>query len=171
MTPIEKPSQLPMAIGEALKSAFPQLRVGNHQDFNGAADKTGVLISVERNGPGVRSLEGRKAHALSVSLKAMVASGSAPFDACDLASQLMDLAVDNRWGLAPDQCDLPTLIVAAPSALASAQMDYDTWTVSFIQTLYLGPLLLEDPTGKPLFARTWEVSDINDPDQYRPLQE
>jgi hypothetical protein len=43
--------------------------------------------------------------------------------------------------------------------------------VSFTQTLYLGPSLLEDPTGTPLFAHTWEVSDIDDPDQYRPLQE
>lgn len=83
----------------------------------------------------------------------------------------MDLALDNRWGLPPDQCDLPTSIVAAPSALTSAETDYDTWTVSFIQNLYLGPSLLEDPIGKPLFARTWEVADINDPDQYRPLQE
>ena len=112
MTFIEKPSQLPIAIGDALKGAFPQLRVGNHQDFQGAGDKTGVLITVERNGPGVRSLEGRKAHALSVSLMARVASGSAPYDACDLASQLMDLALDNRWGLPSDQCDLPSAIVA-----------------------------------------------------------
>lgn len=97
MTLLEKPSQLPAAIGGVLKSAFPQLYVGNHHDFPGTGDKAGILISVERNGPGVRSLAGRKAHALSVSLKAMVASGSAPFDACDLASQLMDLALDNRW--------------------------------------------------------------------------
>ena len=171
MTSLEKPSQLPLAIGAALKSAFPQLLVGNHQDFTAAGDNASVLISVERNGPGVRSPDGRKAHALSVSLKAVVASGSAPFDACDLASQLMDLALDNRWGLPPDQCDVPVSIVAAPAVLASAETDYDTWTVSFIQTLYLGPLLLDDPTGTPLFARTWEVSDINDPDQYRPLQE
>ncbi|WDU61205.1 hypothetical protein LRS56_20495 [Pseudomonas poae] len=171
MTLIEKTSQLPVAIGAALKSAFPQLRVGSYQDFSGAEDKTGVLISVERNGPGVRSLEGRKAHALLVSLRATVASGSVPFEACDLASQLMDLALDNRWGLPPDQCDLPTAIVATPFGLTSAQTDYDTWTVSFTQTLYLGPSLLEEPTGKPLFACTWEVSNIDDPDQYRPLQE
>ena len=57
------------------------------------------------------------------------------------------------------------------SVLTGAQTDYDTWTVSFSQNLYLGPRLLEDPTGKPLFTRTWEVSDINDPNQYRPLQE
>jgi hypothetical protein len=171
MTLIEKPSQLPVAIGGALKSAFPQLHVGNHHDFTGAGDKTGVLISMERNGPDVRSLEGRKAHVLVVSLKITVASGAAAFDACDLASQLMDLALDNRWGLPPNQCDLPTAIVAAPYVPTGAETDYDTWTVSFSQTLYLGPSLLEDPTGKPLFARTWEVSDINDPDQYRPLQE
>jgi len=171
MTLIEKPSQLPVAIEGALKRAFPQLQVGNHQDVGGAGDHTGVLISVERNGPGVRSREGRKAHALSVSLRVMVVSAAAPFDACDLASQLMDLALDNRWGLPSDQCDLPTAVVAAPSGLASAETDYDTWTVSFTQTLYLGPSLLEDPTGTPLFAHTWEVSDIDDPDQYRPLQE
>ncbi|AHC33952.1 hypothetical protein A7317_05720 [Pseudomonas fluorescens] len=171
MTLIEKPSQLPVAIGEALKRAFPLLRVGNHQDFQGASDRTGVLITVERNGPDVRSFEGRKAHALAVSLRVTVASGATAFDACDLASQLMDLALDNRWGLPPDQCDLPTAIVAAPTVLTGNETDYDSWTVSFTQNLYFGPSLLEDPTGTPLFACTWEVSDIDDPDQYRPLQE
>lgn len=167
MTPIEKPSQLPEAIGTALKRAFPQLRVGNYLDFQ----PPGILISIERNGPDLRSMDGRKAHALTVLLKVTVTAGSAPFDACDLASQLMDLALDNRWGLPPDQCDLPANIVAAPSLSSSSETDYDTWGVSFIQTLYLGPSLIEDPTGKPLFARTWEVSNIDDPDQYRPLQE
>jgi hypothetical protein len=108
---------------------------------------------------------------LAVSLKVTVPSGAAAFDECDLASQLMDLALDNRWDLPSDQCGLPVAIVAAPSLPIGAETDYDTWIVSFSQTLYLGPRLLEDPTGKPLFARTWEVSDINDPDQYRPLQE
>ena len=149
MTLLEKPSQLPVAIGDALKRAFPQLRVGNHHDFSDTGDKTGILISVGRNGPGVRSLAGRKAHVLSVSLKATVVSGSTPFDACDLASQLMDLALDNRWGLPPDQCDLPTAIVAAPSVLTSAETDYDTWIVSFTQNFYLGLSLLKDPAGRP----------------------
>lgn len=142
MTLIEKPSQLPAVIGEALKSAFPQLRVGNHHDFVSAGDKTGVLISVKRNGPGIRSFEGRKAYALSVSLRVTVVSGVAPFDACDLASQLMDLALDNRWGLSPDQCDLPTAIVAAPTVLTGAETDYYSWTISFTQTLYFGLSLL-----------------------------
>ena len=171
MALLEQPSQLQVAIADALKSAFPHLRVGNHHDFPGMGDNTGISVSVERSGPGVRSLAGGKAHAWSVSLKAMVASGSASFDACDLASQLMDLALDNRWGLPPDQCDLPTAIVAAPSGLTGTETDYDTWIVSFTQTLYLGPALLNDPTGQPLFACTWDVSNIDDPDQYKPLAE
>ena len=69
--------------------------------------------------------------------------------ACDLASRLMDLALDNRWGLPPEQCDLPTAIVAAPSVLSSAETDYDTWIVSFTQNFYLGLSLLKDPAGMP----------------------
>jgi hypothetical protein len=171
MTLIEKPSQLPQAIGEALHAAFPDLKIGSHQDFQGSGSETGVMITVEGNGPGIRSREGRKAHALSISLKAMVAPGALPFDACDLASQLMDLVLDNRWNLPQAQCDLPANIVAAPTPRTTAGTDYDTWTVSFIQTLYLGPTLLNDPTGQPLFACTWEVSNIDDPAQYKPLSE
>ncbi|WP_233896970.1 hypothetical protein [Pseudomonas sivasensis] len=139
MTLLKNTPQLPLAIGDALKGAFPRLRVGNRHTLTDAENRTRVLISVERNGPGEHSLEGRKAQALSVSLRATVASVSSPFGACDLASQLMDLALDNRWGFAPDQCDLPTSIVAAPSPLSGAETDYISWTVSFTQTLYLGP--------------------------------
>ena len=96
MTLIEKPSQLPIAIGQALRAAFPALRVGSPPGIL-AADETAVAITVERNGPGVRSLEGRKAHVLSISLKVMAAEGAQAFDACDLASRLMDLVLDNRW--------------------------------------------------------------------------
>ena len=171
MTLIEKPSQLPQAIGAALHAALPGLKVGSHQDFQGDAEKNGVMVTVEGNGPGIRSREGRKAHVLAISLRAMVAPGALAFDACDLASQLMDLVLDNRWDLPPAQCDLPANIVAAPALRTSVETDYDTWAVSFTQTLYLGPALLDDPTGQPLFACTWDVSNIDDPAQYKPLAE
>ncbi|MBD8268754.1 hypothetical protein [Pseudomonas fluorescens] len=171
MTLIEKPSQLPQAIGVALQAAFPDLKVGSHRDFQSDLEKTGVMITVEGNGPGIRSREGRKAHVLAISLKAMLAPGALPFDACDLASQLMDLVLDNRWSLPQSQCELPTNMVAAPSMGTAVARDYDTWTVSFTQTLYLGPELLNDPTGHALFACTWDVLNIDDPDQYRPLAE
>ena len=60
MTLIEKPSQLPQAIGAVLHAAFPDIKVGSHQDFKGDAEKTGVQVTVEGNGPGIRSREGRK---------------------------------------------------------------------------------------------------------------
>ncbi|AZE82578.1 hypothetical protein C4J98_1149 [Pseudomonas orientalis] len=171
MTLIEKPSQLPQAIGVALHAAFPDLKVGSHRDFQSDLEKTGVMITVEGNGPGIRSREGRKAHVMAISLKAMVAPGALPFDACDLASQLMDQALDNRWSLPASQCDLPMNVVAAPSMATAVAREYDAWTVSFTQTLYLGPTLLNDPTGRALFACTWDVLNIDDPDQYRPLAE
>ncbi|UOB25188.1 hypothetical protein MRY17_05680 [Pseudomonas orientalis] len=171
MTLIEKPSQLPQAIGVALHVAFPDLKVGSHRDFQSDLEKNGVMITVEGNGPGIRSREGRKAHVLAISLKAMVAPGALPFDACDLASQLMDLALDNRWNLPQSQCDLPTDMVAVPSMATAAATGYETWSVSFTQTLYLGPALLNDPTGRALFASTWDVLNIDDPDQYKPLLE
>lgn len=171
MTLIEKPSPLPQAIGVALHAAFPDLKVGTHRDFQNGLEKTGVMVTVEGNGPGIRSREGRKAHVLAISLRAMVAPGALPFDACDLASQLMDLALDNRWNLSQSQCDLPTNMVAVPSMATAAATGYDTWSVSFTQTLYLGPALLNDPTGRALFASTWDVLNIDDPDQYKPLAE
>ena len=51
-----------------------------------------------------------------------------------------------------------------------ADQQYKTWTLTFTQTLYLGPTLLDDPLGTPKFARTWEVSNIDDPDQYTALE-
>ncbi len=138
MTSIEAPFPLPLAIGKALKSAFPRLHVGNHPQCSGVKDKPAVLIMVVRNGSGVRRAEGREAQALSVSLKAVVTDRSAPFDACGLASQLMDLALGNRWGLPPEQCDVPCAIVAART---HNETDYDIWTVSFTQNLYTGPSL------------------------------
>ena len=54
--------------------------------------------------------------------------------------------------------------------LIRTEQPYKAWTLSFNQTLYLGPTLLDDPLGIPKFARTWEVSNIDDPDQYTTLE-
>jgi hypothetical protein len=57
-----------------------------------------------------------------------------------------------------------------PSTLIRGEQQHAAWTLSFTQTLYLGQPLLDDPTGIPKFARTWEVSNIDDPDQYQALE-
>jgi len=169
---IEKPSELFFAIAEALRMAYPDLKVGSHQDFDGVVDQAWILIAIERDAPGIRGKDGRKAHVLTISLQVVVsrARANSGLEACDLASALKDLATDNRWWLPGGQCDLPMSIEAVPSTLIRGEQTYDAWTVSFTQTLYLGQPLLDDPTGTPKFACTWEVSNIDDPDQYQTLE-
>lgn len=164
---IEKPSQLVSAITDAVRIAIPAVKVGSRQDFTG--DSTWVLVAIEQDAPGNRANDGRIAHVLTVSLQ--VVSPSPGLSTWDLASELKHLVTDNRWKLPGDQCDLPLNIDGLPSVFVRDTQEYVAWTVSFTQTLYLGPLLLEDPTGIPKFARTWEVSNIDDPDQYTDFED
>ncbi|WP_053147596.1 hypothetical protein [Pseudomonas sp. P97.38] len=167
---IHKPSQFCTAMGDALRAAFPELNVGSRQDVTAVGGEAWVLIAIDGDSAGILAANGRRAHALSVSLQCLL-PGRLDFDACDLAAALMDVIADNRWGISGAQCDVPTTLVAQPSSWAFAEQTYNTWAVSFVQTLYFGQPMLEDPTGIPLFARTWEVSDIDDPDQYTALED
>ncbi|AXJ03557.1 hypothetical protein CFN16_05255 [Pseudomonas fluorescens] len=169
--PIQQPSQLFTAMATALRNN-PDLnmQVGNHNDFTAPGDKAWVLIDIERNAPGERAANGRIAHVLTLSLQVIPAVSATAFAACDLIAALKNLVTDNRWGLPGDQCDLPMNIDGMPSLLIRADQPNKAWTLSFNQTLYLGPTLLDDPLGTPKFARTWEVSDIDDPDQYTSLE-
>ena len=167
-TPIQQPSQLFTAIATTLRNtAGLNISVGNHDDFTAPGDQAWVLIDFDRNAPGVRAADGRIAHVMTVSLQVVPALSATAFAACDLIAVLKNLITDNRWNLPGDQCDLPTNIDGLPS-LSGEQ--FKAWTLTFEQTLYLGPTLLDDPLGTPKFARTWEVSNIDDPDQYTALE-
>ena len=170
---IDKPSRLLFAIAEALRSADPGLKVGARQDFDGTFDQAWILIALERNASGERAQDGRIAHVLTFSLQIVVSPtlDNPGLAACDLAAVLKGWVTDNRWGLPGSQCDLPVNIDALPSTLISGSQEYLAWTLSFIQTIYLGALLLDDPLGIPKFAKTWEVSNIDDPDQYTALED
>lgn len=165
---IEKPSQLFVAIAQTLRITYPTLKVGSPQEFDGTDDQPWVLIAIERDASGSRANDGRIAHVLTVSLQVVMAVPG--WEACDLAGELKHLVVDNRWSLSGDQCDLPTEIDGIASTFIHEARVYSAWSLSFNQTLYLGPTLLEDPLGIPKFARTWEVSNIDDPDQYTALE-
>ncbi|WNZ79583.1 hypothetical protein [Pseudomonas sp. P105] len=165
---LEKPSQLFFAIAQTLRATYPTLKIGSPQEFDGTDDQPWVLIALERDASGNRANDGRIAHVLTVSLQVVMAV--AGWEACDLAGELKHLVVDNRWGLSGDQCDLPTEIDGLASTFTQEARAYTAWTLSFTQTLYLGPTLLEDPLGIPKFARTWEVSNIDDPAQYTALE-
>ncbi|MGE8068311.1 hypothetical protein [Pseudomonas sp. NPDC089569] len=169
---IEKPSQLFTAIVAALRNSGLGINVGSREDFTDAGDQPWVLVSFERDATACRASDGRIAHALTVSLQVLMPSQAAnpSLAACDLASALKDRVTDNRWGLPSEQCDLPVSLDAIPSIFIHGTQPFSAWTLSFIQTLYFGAPLLDDPLGTPKFARTWEVSDIDDPDQYTELE-
>ncbi|MFI8224792.1 hypothetical protein [Pseudomonas sp. NPDC085632] len=170
-TPIQQPSHLFTAIATTLRNtAGLGLNVGNHADFTAPGEQAWVLIDFDRNGSGVRAADGRIAHVMTLSLQVIPALSASAFAACDLIAVLKNLITDNRWGLPAGQCDLPINIDGLPSLLVRADPPYKTWTLTFDQTLYLGPTLLDDPLGTPKFARTWEVSNIDDPDQYTALE-
>lgn len=165
---LEKPSQLVAAIAETLRIAFPGLKTGLHQDFASDDESAWILIAIDHDEPGDRANNGRIAHALTVSLQIVLPTAQPGWDP---ACELKQLITDNRWKLPGDQCDVPLNIDGLPSVFLSATRQYQAWTVSFTQTLYLGPLLLDDPIGVAKFARTWEVSDIDDPAQYTALED
>ncbi len=167
-TPIQQPSQLYTAMATTLRnSAGLNVQVGHQEDFGAPGEQAWVLIDFDRNAPGVRAADGRIAHVLTLSLQVIPALAASALAACDLIAVLKNLITDNRWGLPGDQCDLPMNIDGLPSMFGQ---QYKAWTLTFEQTLYLGPTLLDDPLGIPKFARTWEVSNIDDPDQYTALE-
>ncbi|WP_339454055.1 hypothetical protein [Pseudomonas sp. EA_5y_Pfl2_R50] len=167
-TPIQQPSQLFTAIATTLRNtAGLNIIVGDHEEFTAPGDQAWVLIDFDRNASGLRAGDGRIAHVMTVSLQVIPALCASAFASCDLIAVLKNLITDNRWSLPGEQCDLPMNIDGLPSLL---NQQHKAWTLTFEQTLYLGPTLLDDPLGTPKFARTWEVSNIDDPDQYTALE-
>ncbi|WP_077044323.1 hypothetical protein [Pseudomonas sp. KK4] len=170
---IERPSQLYAAIVAALRDSTLGINIGSREDSIDVSDQPWVSIAIDRDATDSRASDGRIAHVLTVSLQAVVdATAVNPsLAACDLTSALKDLVTDNRWGLPIDQCDLPSNLDALPSLSASGMREHNAWTLTFTQTLYFGAPVLDDPLGTPKFARTWEVSSIDDPDQYTELED
>ncbi|KPA92738.1 hypothetical protein PF66_00476 [Pseudomonas asplenii] len=167
---IDTPSMLFSTLRNVIKAAYPQLKVGTRREFDGVVVPAWVLIGIDGDSAGSRAHDGRRAHEFSLSLQTVVSTQEmdATLSACNLASQLIDLVIDNRWGAA-GQCELPSNIQGVPSTFADAGQVYGGWTISFKQMFYFGQPLLDDPTGIPRFARSWEVTNLDDPDQYLPL--
>lgn len=170
---IRKPSDLLQAIERGLREAEPGLQVGSRQGLDSSTEQPWVWLDIERNQQAPRSSQGRQGQLLRIAVQVRVPrqAQGASLAACDLASRLMALLADNRWGWSAEQCGAPGNLVALPLVASEPQPTHDAWSLSFDQAIYLGPALLDDPVGTPLFARSWEVSSIDDPSQYRALED
>lgn len=172
---LDKISDLFFAIGDAIIEADIGVKVGNYDDFDGQVGDATVLIEIEATGPAVRSNDGRKAHQVTVTLHGVVAKWRphSTLEAANLATLLERIATDNRWGLPGRQCSVPENQRSGPSMFQTGADGYDAWGTSFTQTIYIGPALADDPviTAMPQAAYSWQVTTLDDPEQYRPLEE
>lgn len=139
--PLNKPSDLFFAIGDAIHAAGLGVSVSNYDDFEGMVSDAQVLIELERTAPGEMNNDGRPVHRVTVTLHAVV-SKARPFsslEAANLATALERLATHNRWGFSGRQCDLPENLRSGPSIFQRGATGYDAWGCTFIQGLAIGP--------------------------------
>lgn len=175
--PLNNPSDLFFAIGDALLAQIPEIRVGNYDEFDEPVGDAMVLIEFERTQPAVRGRDGRYAYNFTVTLHAVVGRWRrwAPLEATNLAAIIERLTADNRWSLPSNQVDPPEpdSLHSGPSIFKAGERGYEAWGVNFRQTIYLGESWAsEDPvtTAPPGVAYAWQV-DIDDPANYQPLSE
>jgi hypothetical protein len=172
---LDRVSDLFFAIGDAILQADIGVSVGNYDAFDGVVRDATVLIELEGTAPADRSNDGRIGHQVNVTLHGVVARWRehAALEAANLATLLERLAKDNRWGLPGRQCGFPQNLRSGPSMFQNGAEGYDAWAASFTQTVYIGDVLEVDPviTAMPLAACSWQVPSLDDPAQYRPIED
>jgi hypothetical protein len=173
---LDRLSDLFFAVGDAIIALNLGVNVGNYNEFAGDVVGDGtILIEIEGTKRVARSNEGRTGHRVRVTLHAVVGGWRehANLEAANLASVLQDLVDDTRWGLPGRQCSIPEEMSTGPSMYSEGRAGYEAWCVTFWQTIYLGPSLLEeDPviTALPKVAYSWQVPSVSDPGNYQPIE-
>lgn len=173
--PLNNPSDLFFAIGDAIHAAGLGVDVANYDEFDGTVRDATVLIELERTAPATKKNDGRYVHEYTVTLHAVVARWRkfSALEATNLSAALERLADDNRWGFHGSQCQYPRDIHSGPSIFNQGRDGYDAWGCTFRQAIAPGPHKLpDDPAvaGMPLVAESWRVDNMDDPTQYRPLE-
>lgn len=166
-------SDLFFAIGETIHAAGLGVDVANYDEWDGTVRHATVLIELERTTPGVKQNDGRYTHAVTVSLHAVVGRfrKHAALEAVNLATCLERLADCNRWGFHGRNCEMPCEQRSGPSIFQRGTDGYDAWAVSFKQIVTPGEppaeILLN---SAPLVAFSWQVDDLDNPENYHQLE-
>lgn len=166
-------SDLFFAIGDAIHAAGLGVDVVNYDEWDGTVRHAAVLIEIERTTPGERQNDGRYTHAVTVSLHAVVARyrKHAALEAINLATCLERLTDNNRWGFHGSNCEMPSEARSGPSMFQRGADGYDAWAATFKQIVTPG----ERPTEilintAPLVAFSWQVDDLDNPENYHQLE-
>ena len=166
-------SDLFFAIGEAIHAAGLGVDVANYDEWDGTVRHATVLIELERTTPGVKQNDGRYTHAVTVSLHAVVGRfrKHAALEAGNLATCLGRPADCNRWGFHGRNCEMPCEQRSGPSMFQRGTDGYDAWAATFKQVVTPGEppaeILLN---SAPLVAFSWQVDDLDNPEDYHQLE-
>jgi hypothetical protein len=170
---LDRVSDLFFAIGDAIHAAGLGVNVANYDEWDGTVGDATVLIELERTAASRRQNDGRYAHAVTVTLHAVVAGFRkfSALEATNLATCLERLADSNRWGFSGRNCEHPCDLHSGPSIFQRGADGYNAWCVTFRQVVTPG-----DPPAEillnsaPLVAYSWQVEDFDNPANYTPLE-
>lgn len=171
--PLNQVSDLFFAIGDTIHAAGLGVDVANYDEWDGKVRDAVVLVEIERTAPAVKQPDGRYTHEVTVNLHAVVAGWRkfAALEAANLATCLERLADCNRWGFYGRNCDHPQGLHSSPSMFQRGGEGYNAWAANFRQQLTPGepPAEVRLNTA-PLVAFAWRVDDLDNPDNYVPLE-
>jgi len=178
LTQLDRPAQYVGALTETLRAALDDaIAISGYEIWSAASGSNyQVLIELGEMQPAAMQNDARHGQVQQVVLYAVVSAGieASALKAANLASELLRLAKDQRWGLSHVLVHEPTNMTAQPSFLIERRNDhagFEAWEVKFDQHISYGPSGWPDEVvnASPIALATNPVDDASN-DEYRDLE-
>jgi hypothetical protein len=171
LTQIDRPAQYVDALKHTLSVVLDEaINIGGYESWGAAqAHDYQVLIELGEMQPAPPQNDGRPTQIQQVILYAVVSNGieQSALIAANLASELMRVAHDQRWGLPYTLVGEPTALEAQPSFMIEknkAHRGFEAWELQFKQRISYGPSGWPDEVvnASPVALAINPVDDTND---------
>jgi hypothetical protein len=178
LTQIDRPAQYVDALKHTLGAVLDEaINIGGYESWGAAqAYDYQVLIELGEMQPAPPHNDGRQAQIQQVILYAVVSNGieQSALIAANLASELMRVTHDQRWGLPYTLVGEPTALEAQSSFMIEknkAHRGFEAWELQFKQRISYGPSGWPDDVvnSNNIALATNPVDDASN-DEYRDLE-
>ena len=176
LTQIDRPAQYVEALKDTLRASLDDaISIGGYESWGAAqAHDYQVLVELGEMQPAPPQNDGRHAQIQHVILYAVVSGGieQAALIAANLASELMRVACDQRWGLPCPLVGEPTALEAQPSFLIeknNTHRGFEAWELRFKQRISYGPSGWDDELALHGVMLAVNPSDAMKDDAYEAL--
>lgn len=151
---LNRPSEFYDAVVNGLKAKISDdvdvLRYANfnHQEVRGIQ----LYVEIGDFGHAIRHSDGRRAQKMRINVHCIVSRGieDADLKALDLASAVDRIVDTNCWDLGV-AVEVPENVSGNEGMMSTGKNAFEGWEVSWYQTIYLGDVLIFDPTLKNVF--------------------